>query len=481
MANEPGPDRQDQNRAEQIGSPGRKRWESDIRILTAILCSITICFGLSSPAHAQSLTEVLTHAYESNPRILAARQALLVVNEQFPQAVANWLPTVSTAMSADRALSSSRTATDSNSRTDTYKNTLSYSQTLFDGGRNFARLDRSIASVRSQQQTLRLTEQGVLLDVVRAYMNVIRDRRTLAAREANRTLLEQQFDSTLVQFDLQQRTIADLSQAQARLSAAEATVIAAVNSLATSEEQYLELTGLEPGTLVAPAVPGDLPVDLEETVVMAETFQPAVDIAKYAVELAEHDAAIENRSRLPTVALGASLTHQRSKEAGGDVSTDQRDVSASVTLTIPLYQSGAELSRVRAARTLVGQRRTELDDARRTARSNAVTAWRTHVSATGQIDSLAEAARAAETARDGIARELGVGRRSVIDLLDAEAELLTAQVNLAVGERNALVAAFEVLNAMGLLTAEELELPTRIYDPAVDFDRTKWKLYSTED
>ena len=395
---------------------------------------------------------MLVLAYDSNPKMLAGRQALRVVNEQFPQAVANWLPTLSTAMSADRSLSASESTAPSNSRTDTYKNTLSYAQTVFDGGRNFARLDKAVASIRSQQETLRLTEQGVLLDVVKAYMNVIRDRQTFALREANKVLLEQQLASTQVQFNLK-----------------------------TSEASYLELTGLAPGELEMPGRPVNLPVDLEETIILAETFLPAVEIAQYAIDLAEYDASIENRSRLPTLGLAASLTHQRSKEAGAGPATDQRDISATVTLTVPLYQSGAELSRLRAARILVGQRRTELEDAKRSARSAAVTAWRTHASAKAQIESLREAAKAAETARDGIARELSVGRRSVIDLLDAEAELLTAQVNLAAGERDALVAAFEVLNATGQLTARDLNLPADIYRPVDDFERTKWKLYTTSE
>ncbi len=451
------------------------------RFSRLFFATAVFCLPFSAKLSAETLTDMLVLAYDSNPKMLAGRQALRVVNEQFPQAVANWLPTLSTAMSADRSLSASESTAPSNSRTDTYKNTLSYAQTVFDGGRNFARLDKAVASIRSQQETLRLTEQGVLLDVVKAYMNVIRDRQTFALREANKVLLEQQLASTQVQFNLQQRTIADLSQAQARLRAAEATVIGADNNLKTSEASYLELTGLAPGELEMPGRPVNLPVDLEETIILAETFLPAVEIAQYAIDLAEYDASIENRSRLPTLGLAASLTHQRSKEAGAGPATDQRDISATVTLTVPLYQSGAELSRLRAARILVGQRRTELEDVKRSARSAAVTAWRTHASAKAQIESLREAAKAAETARDGIARELSVGRRSVIDLLDAEAELLTAQVNLAAGERDALVAAFEVLNATGQLTARDLNLPADIYRPVDDFERTKWKLYTTSE
>jgi len=420
-------------------------------------------------------------AYSTHPKILAARQALRIANEQYPQAIANWLPTLSSTMSATKDLSRSETDTLSNSKTNSYKNTLSYSQNLYQGGRNFARLDKAKITVLSQRASLLQTEQAVLLDVAKAYMDVIRDRKIATLRTANTAILSQILQSTQVQYDLQQRTVADLSQAQARLRAAEATVIGAENTVRNAEEKYRELIGQLPTVLDFPGMPGGLPATIDDMSKAAEQQLPAVVIARFAVDLAELDKDIENGARLPTFAVQTSMTDSRSKEVGGNFTTYQRDISTGVTLTIPLYQSGAELSRVRAARRLISQRQIELRDARRIARRDAQTAWRNLESARAQMVSLRAAAKAAETARDGISKELDAGRRSLLDLLNSEQELLNARVSAIGGERDVVVAAYEVLNAAGSLTARALDLPTPIYDPAPDLQNTRWNLLSTSD
>ena len=81
-----------------------------------------------------------------------------------------------------------------------------------------------------------------------------------------------------------------------------------------------------------------------------------------------------------------------------------------------------------------------------------------------QIESLQAAVKAAEIALDGVNQEATVGARTVLDTLDAEQELLGAQVSLVSAERNSLLIAFQLLNEMGELTAARLKLPVELYD-----------------
>jgi len=450
-------------------------------VRTSSLCAVALAasVSLASMAHADSLEEALGVTYQSNPTLLAARQALKVTIEQYPQAQANWIPKVSTVGTLGDTLSRSKTDTRSSSRTRELKNALSVTQTLYRGGRNFAELRKAEAAVNGQRATYITSEQTVVLSAITAYMDVIRDRRIVELRTANVDLLQKRLDSTQIQYDLHQRTLADLSQAQARLGQARATMVQSQSTLASSTETYTQVIGRPPTELSMPETPTFDTESLDSFLAQIDNVNPSVLTAEYAVDQAKEDVSIQTATRLPTISLDGSLSHSRSKERGTAIATRTRDMTGTVTLTVPLYQSGSELSQVRAARYQTNQRLLELDAARRTARQTAISDWNSLNSTWASVDSLLQSAEAAGVARDSIAQELEVGRRSLIDLLNADQELLNAEISLISAQRNLIVQSYTLLRSTGTLTAMGLGLPVDLYDPQGDFDRSKWNLFTS--
>jgi len=449
---------------------------------TSALCVWTIvgAMGLSVTAvHADSLQDALGATYQSNPTLLAAREALRATMEQYPQAQANWMPRLSTSATAGDTLSRSKTDTRSQSRTSDLKNTVSFSQPIYRGGRNFAELRKAEAAVNAQRATYTTSEQTVILSAITAYMNVIRDRGIRDLRKANVDLLQQRLESTQTQYDLRRRTLTDLSQAQARLSQAKATFVQSQSTLDSSTEQYTQVIGRPPTELSMPETLAATADSFDAYLVQIDELNPAILAAAYAVDQSREDVKIQNGSRLPTLQFDASMAHTRSKELGGAIATRSRELSGTVTLNVPLYQSGSELSQVRAARYQTNQRLLELDAAKRTARQTAISDWSTLQGTKASVESLEQGAKAARVARDSIAQELEVGRRSLIDLLNADLELLNAQTSLITAHRDLVVQTYTVLRTTGQLTASGLDLPVDVYSPQSDFERAKWHLFTT--
>ncbi len=453
-----------------------RRNEVSRTLLATVFMTGTVFFSL--PSTAQSLTDVLTHVYNSNPTLLAARATLEVTNEQVPQARAGWLPSLSLSESYSRTNTVTEDDGNGSTLSDTRTETLSLSQTLF-SFENLARLKAADSAVFAGRYTLWQSEQTVLLGAVTAYLNVLRDKNIVDLRRNNVSVLEKQLESTRVQYDLRLRTEADLAQARSRLARARADFSAALGVYDRAISAFLQVVGFPPESLTTPEFTYTLPENEETTVILAGDQHPTVLTAMENLETAETDIETNQAARLPNLALAGSVSKTQTNNRSAQ-STESATSTVSLTLTVPIFQTGIEFSNVRAARKTKKQRLLELDQARRTARDNAQQAWEDVVSAVERVKAFTVQVEAAKIALDGIAAELEVGRRTVIELLNAEQEYLDAQVNLATAKRDELVARFTLLERVGRLRADDIDLPVVIYDVEEDLKRNEWNFFSTE-
>jgi len=397
---------------------------------------------LSSQAAAVTLQEALINAYQTNPQLLAGREALRVTNEQYPQAIAEWLPSVSTTSSAGRNITKTDQVGHSMSTTQTFNNSISLSQTLYKGGQNFAGLRSAAATIDNQRVTLAKTEQTVLLAAITAYMNLIRDYETRKARAKNVEVLTERLATTQVQFDLGQKTRADLAQAQSRLASAEADLTTSESTVNNSEASFQRVIGLDPEDLVFPTIEETLPKSVDDAVEQAITQNLDVRAGEHTVRIAETSLDSEQGKRLPTLAISTSYARNRTGTRGTTSDATATSVEGSITLTVPIYQNGSELSNVRAAKKRILQRKLELDNQRLAAKESAIQAWGNLVNSRAKVVSQTRQVDAATVARTNVEAELQIGRRTVLNLLDAEKELLDAEVNLISSQRDVVVFAY---------------------------------------
>lgn len=432
--------------------------------------------GVEAPASAETIIDALVSAYQNNADLMAAREELRVTNEQRPQALGGWMPTVTLRGSADEATIDQRIAPSYDRRTLT--GALEYNQTLYRGGALSATLDQAENTIRRQRALLTGTEQSVLLQAGSIFMDVIRDSRTLALNQNNIAVLEERRRATRALYDVGDATQADLSQAEARLAQARAQVIAAQGQLDASRATYAQIVG-QP--VEAPEMPGPvsgLPETLEAALSLAESWNPALRASDIAERIARDQIRIRQGEMLPSVALVGRIQEDSYDDP---LPLDRQSLaSLGVQLTVPLYQSGAEHARLREAKKRVNQRQLETVSELRKVEEQVIRAWRDLQTARASVAALDEQIAAARQAQDSVRREVGIGRRPLLDLLDAQQELLDAEVNRTSQQRNVVVGELTLLSSIGALTAESLGLPTDLHDPLADYEATKWRLFGTE-
>lgn len=447
-----------------------------MKIWSSILVSLAIASGFhGAGASAQTLEEALAAAYNNNPSLAAARAALRATDEQVPQALSGWRPTVtvngSIGSSAIRSPSSS--GTNKGQHRDPRSVDITVEQPLYQGGRTGAATQRAENTVEAARARLSSTEQSVMLDAITAFMNVVRDQAVLELRVNNEQVLRRQLQATEDRFQVGEVTRTDVYQAEARVAGATADRIQAEGDLEVSRAQYRNIVGEAPGRLQAPPVPADVPVDANAAVGQALASNPDVVAAGFD-ERASAAGVNEVRGELlPSVTL--SGTAEKDYDSAGE-HTRLTTYEARVSVSVPLYQAGAVYSRLRGARQTVVEDRQRLEAERRAAIEAVTREWETLVTARAAIEAFRSQVTANEIALDGVRREAAVGSRTILDVLNAEQELLDSRVNLVGAQRDQIVAIYGVKSASGALTARTLDLPVEYYDPEEHYRevRDKW-------
>lgn len=429
----------------------------------AAACSLALGLLAASPVRAQSLIEALSTTYNSNPDLLAQRAVLRQTDESLAQAVANWRPRVSLSVEYNKieydSLPAVRAATyyALNGRT----TLLSVTQPLFRGGKTVADTKTAQANIQAQRALLQDTEQNVLLQAANVYADLLRDIGIVDVRKNNVRVLVQQLDATRERFRVGELTITDVSQAEARLEQAKADLVQAEAVVRVDQAAYQRVVGARPGTLGELALIGALPASEEECISLAMDFGPRAVSAQHRITAASYGVNSAIATLLPTVNLVGFVQYQQDLQAPND---QYYQYGVRVQATVPIYQNGSEWSAIRQAKELVGQRRNELDSARRLAAQTVISAWRNLDSARSRVTSFTAQVKANDVALNGVRQEALVGSRTTLDVLNAEQELLNSQVSLISARHDVQINYYGVLAGIGRLTARTLGLPVEYYD-----------------
>ncbi|MBF0267243.1 MAG: TolC family outer membrane protein [Alphaproteobacteria bacterium] len=429
------------------------------------------------PANAQSFEEALAQAYATNPTLQAKRAKLRATDETVTQALGNWRPTVTLKGDYGRMRQESNGATPPDQVRNPRSGKVTISQPVFRGGRTVAATRKAENNVLSERAQLLAAEQTLLLSAATAYLDNLRDLAVLELNRNNEQVLKKQMEATRDRFQVGELTRTDVSQAEARLSRAEALRVKAEGDLRASRAAYMSVIGDAPRELTGPAQPNGLPASLDDAVVQAKSAHPDVVSAQYAEKAAQKNVSLVAGELLPTLSLDADAGRNWRSTS---IRSRSETVEVLASLSVPIYEGGtATYARVREAKEVAGQRRLEIDQTVRTAIETATKAWEGLETARAQVKSYADQIKASEIALEGVKREAEVGSRTVLDVLDAEQELLDARVNLVKAQRDQTLAAYQLKSAVGKLTAAELGLKADIYDPTLHYDKVHNKWFGT--
>ncbi len=421
----------------------------------------------------RAFVDALQAAYINNPSLRSARAELRAVQEQLPQALSGWMPSVAAETSIQSNNISAHPASAVSGTTEK-RIGVSLNQPLFRGGRTSAETRAARHTIKSQIATLIAREQSILLQTVTAYMDVVQHRALLELSQNNRKVIARQQEATTDRFEVGELSKTDVQQAAARLAGADAQVITANGALRNSEAIFEQLVGFAPKGLGTPDIALTLPLSLDESMQEAERHNPDVIASISAQRAAEEDTQGVFATLLPQVALSASVN--KSFDPSSGLADRQTNKAIGISASIPLFSAGNTRSRVRQAKHVANQRFLDIRNTKRAARQLATKSWEDLLTARAEIKARKAQAESSAIAREGVEAEAAFGSRTVLDTLDADQELLDAQVALVTAERNKIVAEFSLLSVLGRLTPEQLGFSdkARVYES--DLNSFKWDI-----
>lgn len=431
---------------------------------------------LAGPAAADTLREALIGAYETNPNLTAARAGQRAINEGVPLAKANGRPDVIVQPTFTENVLQDNGGSVAQARGVTVNGTIS--APLYAGGgiRNAIRAAEN--RVEAGFAGLRGTESAIFSAVVGAYMDVIRDESIVDLNRAQVGVLQVNLEATRDRFEIGDLTRTDVAQSEARLALATSSMESARANLIRSKEIYIQLVGHVPGDLEAPPPLPNLPETPDAAVDVALDSNPDLLAAKEDREAALYDRKAANASRLPTVSVFTSSAYNNalnsiSSDVPGFVA-DNSTLSgqAGVRATIPLYQGGQPAAQIRQAQARFGQALELEIAAEREVIAQTRASYASWKASLEVITASERAVAANELSLEGTRAENSVGNRTILDILNAEQELLNSKVQLVTARRNAYVAGFSLLAAMGRAEARDLGLEGGpLYDPVAEYER----------
>ena len=436
---------------------------------------------ISTPALADDLREALVLAYNTNPSLQAARAQQRAVDETVPIAKSAALPSLSGTATFTELVKQSTPTVASPERV--FGASASLGMPLYAGGgiRNSIRAAKT--RVEAGQADLRGAETGVFSAVVASYMDVILAEAVVKLNRSNVGVLEVNLQATQDRFEIGDLTRTDVAQSQARLSLAKGQTRNAEANLIAARERYIQVVGKAPVDLQAPpALPG-LPGSVEEAVTIALDSNPDLIAARQRSKAAGFDSDAAGAGRLPRISVftGADYTDYLGTN-GGPASAVTRQgftsATAGVRATIPLFQGGLPAAQKRQAQAREGATLEQEIAIEREVIASVRAAYASWSASSEIIASTQSAVDAAALSLEGVRAENTVGNRTILEILNAEQELLSAQVQLATAKRNAYVAGFNLLAAMGKAEARDLGLDGgTLYDPDVNYDRVRSQIW----
>ncbi|WP_315785070.1 MULTISPECIES: TolC family outer membrane protein [unclassified Bradyrhizobium] len=436
-----------------------------------LAASLVVC----SPVRAEDLAAALAKAYQTNPALNAERARQRATDENVPQALAGYRPQLIASLGA--GLQAVRNLLPNNTiQTATLKPWtigVTVTQTLFNGFRTANSVRMAELQVQSGREALRNVGQGVLLDAVTAYTNVLANQSLVEAQRSNVAFLRETLSVTQRRLNAGDVTPTDASQAEARLSRGLSDLNAAEVNLAISQATYAQVIGMAPGQLRA-ADPIDrlLPRSREDAIALGNKENPAVAAASFDVDAASTSIKVAEGALLPSVTLQGGVSRSRdSDQTLGTFGTDQASIVGSVTA--PIYDGGTAASQTRQSKELAAQSRLVLDQVRNQARTAVVSAWVANEGAKVAVSASEAEVKAATVALQGVSREAQGGQRTTVDVLNSQADLIQAKARLIGAQRDRVIASYTLLSAVGRLDVKNLNLNTPDYLPEVHYHQVR--------
>ncbi|UUV07097.1 TolC family outer membrane protein [Ruegeria sp. YS9] len=436
----------------------------------AVTAGLAISVMPGRPAWADNITDAFIGAYNTSGLLEQNRALLRAADEDVAIALAALRPIINWTVQVSQDYTRSRTnnvvTTTEPSR---FFTGLGLTQLLYDGGASVLGKQSAQETVLSTRQTLIDIEQQVLIRAVNAYLGVLLQEETVAIRQNNVDVSAEELRASNDRFEVGEVTRTDVALSEAQLASSQADLAVARGELSIAQAEYVNAVGKAPGrTAGQPSLP-NLPRSEAEAISLAQRNHPAILAAQHQVRAFDLIVQQQRANLGPNVSLNADAGVRESYDNNDYVN----DATVSLDFTQPIYAGGRLAANVRRAMANRDASRANLLNVQKNIIQGVTDRYAAFQAASASLRASTERVRASRVAFDGIREEATLGARTTLDVLNAQQDLLDAQLAEVASRTERSRAAFQLLQAQGLLTAERLGLAVQIYDPTLYYNLVK--------
>ncbi len=422
------------------------------------------------PAWADNLTDAFIGAYNTSGLLEQNRALLRAADEDVAIALAALRPVINWAVDISQQYTKTRSGTSVGSVNPArFFTGLTLTQLLYDGGASVLAKQSAQETVLSTRQTLQEIEQQVLFRAATAYLSVLLQEETVQIRQNNVNLSAEELRASQDRFEVGEVTRTDVALSESQLASSQADLADARGDLSTAQAEYVNAVGKQPGrTAGQPSLP-NLPRSVSEAMSLAQRNHPSILSAQHQVRALDLVVQQQRAALGPNVSLGANAGVRE------DFDDDdyQNDAGVSLSLNQPIYAGGRLAANIRRSMATRDASRANLLNVQKDVTQGVTDAYVRFETATASLRASTERVRASQVAFDGIREEATLGARTTLDVLTAQQDLLDAQLAEIASRTERSLAAYQLLQAQGLLTAERLGLAVQIYDPTLYYNLVK--------
>lgn len=414
-------------------------------LATAISCAL-----VAPHVSAGALTDIYQQALAQDPQLKAAEAAAKAGQEALPQGRAGLLPTLS--------LTGNTTWVNYNS-TDYNNNgyTVSLSQPLFSAAAWFT-YKQGIAQSEAASLQFDQAQQTLILRVVSSYLDVLRAQTALETSQAEERAIKRRLDQVNAQFEVGLIAITDVQEAQATYDNAKVTRILAEGDLDNSFQALERLTGQPVGSIDPLAtnypVENISPIEPQAWIEKAQEGNLALKVAEATTEAARRQSQAAASGRLPTLSLTAS--HDKDSGSASYPNGDWETNQIGLSLSMPIYSGGSINSLSRQAKYGFSEAQYNQDDALRGVILETRNLLRNLQTGVLSVAARKQSILSSETALKATEEGFNVGTRNVVDVLQAEQQLYTAQRDYANARFDYILNLFNFKQQIGTLSPDDV-------------------------
>ena len=424
-----------------------------MKFLFKFILIIIFTLGISE-SRANTLFDSLNSAYLNNPKLNAERANKRASMEEQRGSYSEFLPSVT----ISGYVSEQDNTGASESNFEPSEQSMKIEQKIFQGFGGVANLKKKKYGYNIAEFKLKKIEQETLLAAAEAHADLLLNKKKVNINLINIDLLERQIETDQNRLDKGEINLTDLAQSESSFLGAKAELITAQNDLVTSKANFEKIIGKKAPDNIQEIkkIKINLPESLAAAYRVSNLENPDLQIASLEFEQSKLDVTIAGSDLSPSATLSYKIAEQ------DDISAtiqDRTQQTVTATATWPLFSGGDNIFNFRKARELRNQKELLLQDSKKKIETDVTNAWSNYQSSKSVLDSIRSQVKAAEIANEGITLEYESGSsRTTLEVIQSRTILLNSRINLASSERNFLISQFNLLAAVGRLTAKQLNL-----------------------